>query len=239
MMISERINTIRQLLVDTAKSCQRSAKDIQIIAVSKGQPESAIKMAFATGITNFGENYLQEARMKIHALQALPLCWHFIGPIQSNKAEAIAQHFSWVHSVDREKIAQLLAKYRPQHLPALNLCLQVNLDNEPNKSGVNPQQLTQLAQVVSQLPHVRLRGLMAIPMQRSDPEQQYANFLRLTNLFNDLNKALTLSMDTLSMGMSDDWVAAVRAGSTMLRLGKAIFGERLSNTRLSASPAKQ
>jgi PLP dependent protein len=223
MAITNRIHKVQQLIVTTANSCQRSPKDIQLLVVSKGQPASAIQTAFAAGISDFGESYLQEAQKKIKILASLPLCWHFIGPIQSNKARDIAKDFSWVHSVCREKIATLLAKYRPENLPTLNLCLQVNLDNEKNKSGISPEQLAKLALVVSQLPRLKLRGLMAIPMPQSEEQQQYKSFLRLTNLFNQLNKELNLSMDTLSMGMSDDFIAAIKAGSTIVRIGRAIF----------------
>ncbi|CDZ77670.1 pyridoxal phosphate enzyme, YggS family [Legionella massiliensis] len=226
MTIAEQVFKIQQVIINTAKSCQREPEAIQLMAVSKGQPANAIREAFATGLVNFGENYLQEAQAKMHSLADLALNWHFIGPIQSNKVQAIAENFSWVHSLDREKIAKLLAQHRPESLPALNLCLQVNLDNEESKSGLAPQQVAELARQVQQLPRLRLRGLMAIPKPQSDEQQQYESLLRLTRLFNQLNKDLNLSMDTLSMGMSDDIVAAIRAGSTMLRIGRAIFGER-------------
>jgi PLP dependent protein len=228
MTITDRVHKVQQLIAKTANACQRSPKDIQLLAVSKGQPASAIQAAFAAGISDFGESYLQEAQKKIATLQALPLCWHFIGPIQSNKTRSIAEDFSWVHSVSRVKIAELLAKYRPENLPTLNLCLQVNLDNEKNKSGISPEQLAKLALVVSHLPRLKLRGLMAIPMPQSEEQQQYKSFLRLTNLLNQLNKELNLAMDTLSMGMSDDFIAAIKAGSTIVRIGRAIFTSRAS-----------
>ncbi|KTD32999.1 pyridoxal-5'-phosphate dependent enzyme family transporter protein [Legionella nautarum] len=226
MTITERIEKIRQLIAATAEACQRSPEEIQLLAVSKGQPASAIQEAYTAGIRNIGENYLQEAQTKIHALKNLSLCWHFIGPIQSNKTQAIAETFSWVHSIDREKIAKLLSQHRPDHLPALNICLQVNLDEEDSKSGLAPEQLKQLALLVTELPRLNLRGLMTIPKPRSDEQQQYESLLRLTKLFNQLNQELNLSMDSLSMGMTDDLVAAIRAGSTMVRIGRAIFGER-------------
>lgn len=226
MTITERIEKIRQLIAATAEACQRSPEEIQLLAVSKGQPASAIQEAYTAGIRNIGENYLQEAQTKIHALKNLSLCWHFIGPIQSNKTQAIAETFSWVHSIDREKIAKLLSQHRPDHLPALNICLQVNLDEEDSKSGLAPEQLKQLALLVTELPRLKLRGLMTIPKPRSDEQQQYESLLRLTKLFNQLNQELNLSMDSLSMGMTDDLVAAIRAGSTMVRIGRAIFGER-------------
>lgn len=226
MIITERIEKIRQLIATTAVACQRSPEEIQLLAVSKGQPASAIQEAFTAGIRHIGENYLQEAQTKIQALKNLPLCWHFIGPIQSNKTQAIAETFSWVHSVDREKIANLLAQHRPEHLPALNVCLQVNLDEEDSKAGLAPEHLKQLALLITKLPRLKLRGLMTIPKPRSDEQEQYESLLRLTKLFNQLNQELNLSMDSLSMGMTDDLVAAIRAGSTMVRIGRAIFGER-------------
>ncbi|ARG96719.1 YggS family pyridoxal phosphate-dependent enzyme [Legionella micdadei] len=226
MTIAERVAQIQQLIAATAESCQRSPKEIQLLAVSKGQPAHVIEEAVAAGVYHIGENYLQEAKAKIHALKHLPICWHFIGPIQSNKTQDIAQGFSWVHSVSREKIAQLLAHHRPAHQPELNVCLQVNLDEEGTKSGVSPDQLHELALIVHQLPRLKLRGLMAIPKPQLGEQQQYESLLRLTKLFHQLNQTQGLNMDTLSMGMTDDLVAAIRAGSTMVRIGRAIFGER-------------
>jgi pyridoxal phosphate enzyme (YggS family) len=226
MTIADQLQQIQRLITKTAKSCQRSPADIQLLAVSKGQPASAIREAFAAGITNFGESYLQEAQAKIQTLADLPINWHFIGPIQSNKTQGIAQNFNWVHSVSREKIAQDLAKYRPSNLPPLNICLQVNLDDEETKSGISPQGLAKLALDLSQLPSLQLRGLMAIPKPLANEEEQYESLERLPKLLNQLNTKLNLSMDTLSMGMSHDLVAAIRAGSTILRIGTAIFGER-------------
>ena len=226
MTIHDSVIKIQQRIVETAQLYQRPIQDLKILAVSKGQSAAAIKEAYLAGISDFGENYYQEAQKKIIILKNLTLCWHFIGPIQSNKVQGIAHDFSWVHSVNREKIAELLAIHRPEHLPPLNLCLQVNLDNEVSKSGIPPKNLPQLAQFVSQLPNLRLRGLMAIPMPQQGEQQQYESLLRLTDLFHQLNTDLNVSMDTLSMGMSDDLVAAIRAGSTIVRIGRAIFGER-------------
>lgn len=230
MVIAENINQIQQKIARTAAICQREADTIQVLAVSKGQPASAIREAFAAGLNNFGENYWQEAQTKIQMLADLPVTWHFIGSIQSNKVHDIAPNFSWVHSLDREQIAELLSKYRPAHLSPLNICLQVNLDDEESKSGLSMQQAAKLAQLVKQLPHLSLRGLMAIPKPQLDEQAQYESLLRLSKLFNQLNKELNLGMDTLSMGMSDDFEAAIRAGSTILRIGRAIFGERPNNT---------
>ncbi|KTD24487.1 pyridoxal-5'-phosphate dependent enzyme family transporter protein [Legionella maceachernii] len=226
MTIAERIAQIQQVIATTAESCQRSPHEIELLAVSKGQPTNAIAEAVAAGICHIGENYWQEAKTKMRALTHLPICWHFIGPIQSNKTQEIAQAFSWVHSVSREKIARLLAQHRPAHLPALNVCLQVNLDEEETKSGLLPQQVHELALIAHQLPRLKLRGLMTIPKPQLGEQQQYESLLRLTNLFNQLNQELGLNLDTLSMGMTEDLVAAIRAGSTMVRIGRAIFGER-------------
>jgi pyridoxal phosphate enzyme (YggS family) len=224
--IAERVSAIENLVVNTAKACGRQAAAIQILAVSKGQPEPAIREAYTAGLSNFGESYWQEAEKKIQNLADLKINWHFIGPIQSNKAQAIAQHFSWVHSLGREKIAKALSDARPESLPALNLCVQVNLDEEGSKSGVLAQELSQLLVTVTKLPRLKLRGLMAIPKPLEEEQAQFESLLRLAKLFTQLNTKYRLRMDTLSMGMSDDIVAAIRAGSTILRVGRGIFGER-------------
>ncbi|MFW2569538.1 YggS family pyridoxal phosphate-dependent enzyme [Legionella sp. 29fVS95] len=226
MTISERVHQIQTLITTATERYEREANAVKLLAVSKGQSSDAIKQAFEAGISDFGENYLQEAQVKMRALSDLAIHWHFIGPIQSNKTRGIAQDFEWVHSVGREEIAMMLAKYRPAHLPALNICLQINLDEEESKSGVSPIQAEKLALFVGQLPSLTLRGLMTIPRPQDNTQQQYESFLRLAILLADLNKKLNLSMDTLSMGMSDDFEAAIRAGSTLVRIGRAIFGER-------------
>ncbi|WP_019216252.1 YggS family pyridoxal phosphate-dependent enzyme [Legionella tunisiensis] len=226
MTIGERVYQIQKLITTTAERYGRGADTVKLLAVSKGQSSDAIKQAFEAGISDFGENYLQEAQTKIHTLSNLAIHWHFIGPIQSNKTRHIAQNFHWVHSVDREEIAVMLAKYRHEQQPSLNICLQINLDEETSKSGMSPAQAEQFALFVSQLPSLKLRGLMTIPRPQGNAQRQYESFLRLTRLLSELNKKLNLSMDTLSMGMSDDFEAAIRAGSTIVRIGRAIFGER-------------
>lgn len=226
MTIYQRIQELQQLINQSAKDAGRSAESIHLLAVSKGQSAQAMEEAYQAGLRHFGENYLQEAETKMKALQQLPICWHFIGPIQSNKTKAIAEQFSWVHSVGREKIAALLSAHRPSNLPDLNICIQVNLDNEDSKSGVSPGQLPELAAMITHLPRLKLRGLMTIPLPREGEEQQYLSLLRLKHLFDDLNKQSGLTMDTLSMGMTDDLTAAIRAGSTILRIGRKLFGER-------------
>jgi pyridoxal phosphate enzyme (YggS family) len=226
MTIGKRIHQIQQIIVKATQRYQRAPDKVTLLAVSKGQSSDAVQQAFRAGIRHFGENYLQEAQPKIQALQRLAIHWHFIGPIQSNKAQNIAQAFHWVHSVSREEIAIKLAQYRPEQLPPLNICIQINLDEEERKSGVNPAQAEKLAVVVSQLPSLKLRGLMAIPRSQHSEQLQYESFLRLAHLFDNLNKKLNLSMDTLSIGMSNDFIAAIRAGSTIIRIGRAIFNER-------------
>ena len=192
------------------------------MAVSKTRPASAIRDAWAAGLAHIGENYLQEALDKIDQLQDLPLVWHFIGPIQSNKTRAIAEHFDWVHSVDRLKVAQRLSQHRPSTLAPLNICLQVNISNEDSKSGVTLAELPALATAVADLPNLRLRGLMAIPAPAADSaaRRQPLQALREAML------ALDLPLDTLSMGMSDDLTEAVQEGATIVRIGSALFGAR-------------
>ena len=192
------------------------------MAVSKTRPASAIRDAWAAGLTHIGENYLQEALDKIDQLQDLPLVWHFIGPIQSNKTRAIAEHFDWVHSVDRLKIAQRLSEQRPAQLPPLNICLQVNISGEASKSGVTPAELPQLADAVAALPNLQLRGLMAIPAPAADSAGRRAPLQALREAMANLD----LPLDTLSMGMSDDLDEAIAEGSTLVRIGTALFGAR-------------
>jgi len=224
--IAHRLQDIKTAILQAELASNRPAGDVQLLAVSKKQPIAAIEQAYSAGQRAFGESYVQEALLKIKSLAALPIHWHFIGPIQSNKTNVIAEHFAWVHSVCRQKIAQQLHDARPNHLPALNICLQVNLDDEPSKSGLAVELIAELARYVLQLPRLHLRGLMIIPKLQDDPQQQYLAFLRLTHLLHALNQQLNINMDTLSMGMSDDMQAAIRAGSTIVRIGTAIFGVR-------------
>ena len=220
--IAENIAKVGVRIREAAQASQRDCATVGLLAVSKTKPAEAIRQAFAAGTCDFGENYLQEALEKQAELSDLPLTWHFIGPIQSNKTKPIAEHFAWVHSVDRLKIAQRLSDQRPAHLPPLNICLQVNVSGEASKSGCNPDQLQALAQAVTQLPNLRLRGLMTIPEPNDDPSEQRAAFARLRELMQGLN----LDLDTLSMGMSDDLEAAIAEGATWVRIGTALFGAR-------------
>ena len=208
-----------------AEKSQRSPQDICIVAASKTRSADTVREAFESGINNFGENYLQEGLGKIHALADLNLIWHFIGPIQSNKTRAIAENFSWVHSVERLKIARRLSDQRPPQLPPLQLCLQVNISGEASKSGASPQELPELIEAIKKLPRVKLRGLMAIPAATSDPQLQQQAFKRLHKLLVQLQTNAP-DMDTLSMGMSGDLEAAIAQGSNMIRVGTDIFGPR-------------
>jgi PLP dependent protein len=220
--IAENIAKVGVRIREAAQASQRDCGSIGLLAVSKTKPAAAVREAFAAGAQDFGENYLQEALEKQSELSDLPLIWHFIGPIQSNKTKAIAEHFAWVHSVDRLKIAQRLSEQRPAHLPALNVCLQVNVSGEASKSGCAPGEVAALAHAVTQLPNLRLRGLMTIPEPTDDPVEQRSAFARLKALQQDLN----LDLDTLSMGMSHDLEAAIAEGATWVRIGTALFGAR-------------
>ena len=220
--IAKNIAKVRTRIREAAQACGRDPETVGLLAVSKTKPAAAVREAHACGQRDFGENYLQEALNKQAELSDLALTWHFIGPIQSNKTRPIAEHFAWVHSVDRLKIAQRLSEQRPAHLPPLNICLQVNVSGEASKSGCAPEELAPLALAVSQLPNLRLRGLMTIPEPTRDVAQQHAACARLRQLRDDLN----LGLDVLSMGMSDDLEAAIAEGATWVRIGTALFGAR-------------
>ncbi|MDD2925638.1 YggS family pyridoxal phosphate-dependent enzyme [Rhodoferax sp.] len=223
--IQNHLSAVRARIRAACQAAGRSEDAVTLLAVSKTFGAEAVQEAFAAGQTAFGENYIQEAVQKISALSHLPLTWHCIGPIQSNKTRLVAQHFDWVHTVDRLKIAQRLSEQRPPGLPALQVCIQVNMDGGASKSGVPPEDALTLAQQVATLPNLRLRGIMSIPEPAPDFEASCAIFNRVKALFDALN-ARGLVMDTLSMGMSADLEAAIDAGSTMVRVGTAIFGGR-------------
>ncbi len=228
-VIASNLQAVNHAVAQAANAAQRRAEEVTVLAVSKTFPAAAVRAAYDAGQRIFGENYLQEALEKIAALRSLPLEWHFIGPLQSNKTRAIAENFSWVHSVDRLKIAERLSAQRPAHLPPLNLCIQVNISGEPSKSGVAADEAAQLAQAVARLPRLRLRGLMAIPTPTEDQQMQRAPYAALRLLLQQSNRTHGLEMDTLSMGMSNDLAAAVLEGATMVRIGTAIFGARQKN----------
>jgi PLP dependent protein len=221
--IQSRIQDYLDAIQKTALISARTPESIHLLAVSKNQTTHAIQSAFDAGIHDFGESYWQEAEAKQHALKHLPITWHFIGPIQSNKAKHIAAHFNWVHSLCREDIAKILSTKRPASLPALNLCIQVNIDAETSKSGCSLDELIPLAKQILSYPNLRLRGLMAIPKKNTDTEAAYHTFLKLNQALDTLNNHLHLSLDTLSMGMSHDFIPAIRAGSTWVRIGRGIF----------------
>ena len=220
--IAENIANVRERIRRAAEAAGRPPEAITLLAVSKTRPTSAIRDAWAAGLKDIGENYLQEALDKMAELSDLPLHWHFIGPIQSNKTRPIAEHFDWVHSVDRLKIAQRLSDQRPEHLPPLNVCLQVNISAEDSKSGVSLAELPELAAAVAALPRIRLRGLMAIPAPAETSEARRAPLAALRQAA----QSLPLDLDTLSMGMSDDLTEAVQEGATLVRIGTALFGQR-------------
>ena len=204
----------------------RLPADIRLVAVSKTFPPDAIAEAYAAGQVVFGESYLREALGKMATLSDLSLEWHFIGPIQSNKTRQIAEQFHWVHGVDRLKIAERLSISRPASLPPLEVCLQVNVSGEETKSGVRPEEVLALAKAVCPLPGIRLRGLMAIPEPTADPALQRSRFRQIRDLKDEI-VSCGIALDTLSMGMSDDLEAAIAEGATLVRVGRAIFGERL------------
>lgn len=225
--IDTRLQTVKDRI---AKACAQAGRDVQsvtLLAVSKTQDAQAVREAAERGQADFGENYVQEALDKITALAPLRarLCWHLIGPLQSNKTRPVAEAFDWVHTVDRLKIAQRLAEQRPPQLAPLQVCLQVNVSGEASKSGVSPAELPALAHAVAALPRLQLRGLMAIPEPADDPVAQRAPHRRLAVLLAEL-RGQGLALDTLSMGMSADLEAAISEGATIVRVGTALFGER-------------
>jgi len=220
--IADNIAQVSSRIHAAAVAAKRDADSVQLLAVSKTKPAEALREAYAAGLRDFGENYLQEALSKQLELADLPLIWHFIGPIQSNKTRAIAEHFAWVHSVDRLKIAQRLSEQRPAELPPLNICIQVNVSGEASKSGCTPADLPALANAISELPRIKLRGLMAIPEPTEDRAAQDAAFAAVQHLQASLN----LPLDTLSMGMSHDLESAIAQGATWVRIGTALFGAR-------------
>jgi len=225
--LKERLNAVEGRIAQACIEAGREPSSVTLLAVSKLHPAQAVREAAAAGQRAFGENYVQEGLDKLTALQDLRhlLEWHLIGPLQSNKTRAVAEAFDWVHSVDRLKIAQRLSDQRPHHLPPLNLCLQVNISGEASKSGLAPDEVAQVAQAVAALPRLRLRGLMAIPEPAQGVDAQRAPHRALRLLQARLIQQ-GLTLDTLSMGMSDDLEAAVAEGSTLVRVGTAIFGPR-------------
>ncbi|MDT3253786.1 YggS family pyridoxal phosphate-dependent enzyme [Serratia sp. root2] len=227
--IQQNLQDVRSRIAAAAQGCARAPEEITLLAVSKTKPVAAIAEAIAAGQRAFGENYVQEGVDKVQHFATLPegatLDWHFIGPLQSNKSRLVAEHFAWCHTVDRLRIAQRLSDQRPAGLPPLNVLIQINISDEQSKSGIVLAELPALAEAVAALPNLRLRGLMAIPAPEEDYQRQLAVFGQMSDAF----RALQLhypQVDTLSMGMTDDMAAAIAAGSTLVRIGTAIFGAR-------------
>ena len=223
--VSDNLVQVRKRIALASQAVGRSPEAVKLLAVSKTMPAQAVREAYAAGQLAFGENYIQEGVDKIASLADLPLEWHCIGPIQSNKTKLVAENFAWVHSIDRLKIAERLSEQRPSHLSPLQVCLQVNVDGGSNKSGVAPEELLALAQAVAKLPHLQLRGIMTIPEPAETEVEARAVHHQAKTLFDNLNHA-GLKLDTLSMGMTSDLEAAVAEGSTCVRVGTAIFGAR-------------
>ncbi len=223
--LPERVRHLRERIAAAAARSGRTAASVTLLAVSKAQPAERVRAAAALGVGDFGESYLDEALGKLAALGDLPLTWHFIGRMQANKTRPVAEHFAWVHGVDRLRIAERLSAQRPFHAPALNICIQVNLAGETAKGGVPPAELPGLAAQVAALPRLRLRGLMCIPPQESDPVRQRQWFAKLRQLEEQLN-AGGAGLDTLSMGMSEDFESAILEGASIVRIGTALFGGR-------------
>ena len=233
-MIAEKLHSVRERIAAACAAAQREVTEVTLLAVSKTFGPDAVREAFQAGQHAFGENYIQEAIEKIELLRGLPLEWHCIGPIQSNKTRLVAEHFDWVHTVDRLKIAQRLSEQRAAHQAPLQVCIQVNVDGGPNKSGVAPAEALALAQAVAALPRLRVRGLMCIPEPAPDFVAACSVFARARALFDQMNAA-GRKLDTLSMGMSSDLEAAIASGSTMVRVGSAIFGSRTTSSGLPAA----
>ena len=223
--IAEKLHRVHARIHEASVQAGRAPQEVRLLAVSKTFGAEAVRQAHAAGQNDFGENYVQEAVEKIAVLRHLPLQWHCIGPVQSNKTKLVAAHFDWMHSIERLKIAQRLSEQRSAAQAPLQICIQVNVDGGLSKSGVAPGEALALARAVAALPRLRLRGLMCIPEPAADFASQHAVFLRAKSLFDALNAA-GLGLDTLSMGMSADLEAAVAAGSTLVRVGSAIFGDR-------------
>ena len=220
--VALRLENVRARVQATLRDAGRGTDEILILAVSKRQPVAAIEAAFLAGQTHFGENYVQESRDKIAALASLPIVWHFIGQLQANKSREVAERFQWVHTLDRTRIARRLNDQRPYGAPPLYVCIQVNQAGEPGKGGVDPEEVEHLARQIGQFPRLRLRGLMTIPPAAADPARFFAELRSLR----DRLRTQGIPMDTLSMGMSADLEPAVSAGSTIVRIGTAIFGPR-------------
>src|SRR3954470_4908936 len=222
---SDSARAVQERIAEACLAAGRSVDSVTLLAVSKGQSGAAIDSAASAGVEHFGENFLQESLPKIAALSGRELTWHFIGRLQANKTRPVAEHFAWVHGVDRLKLAERLAAQRPSGFPPLNVCLQMRVGGEASKGGVDATELPALARAVQALPNLRLRGLMCMPPAETDEQRQRAWFREARQLFDSLNEA-GLGLDTLSMGTSADFPAAIAEGATIVRVGTAIFGPR-------------
>ncbi|MBK9161659.1 MAG: YggS family pyridoxal phosphate-dependent enzyme [Nitrosomonadales bacterium] len=223
--ITSNLQAVRAAIAAAADKAGRNTDSVSLLAVSKTFAADAVREAYRAGQPRFAESYVQEALVKMDGLRDLPIEWHYIGPVQSNKTRAIAENFAWVHSVDRLKIAERLSEQRPAQLPPLQVCVQVNISGENSKSGVSPDEAGPLALAVAKLPRLQLRGLMSVPAPEQDATAQHAPFARLREMLGQINRQ-GLQLDTLSMGMSHDFAAAIAEGATIVRVGTAIFGAR-------------
>ena len=223
--IAANLENVRNRIVAAARLYHRDPDSVRLLAVTKARSTADLRAARECGQLDFGENYLQEAVSKIYDMDDPKICWHFIGPVQANKTRAIAEKFSWVHSIDRIKIARRLNDMRPDGLPELNVCIELNIDREPSKSGIMPNELRDFAVEIRGFPRLNLRGLMAMPKPSEDFSRQRSSFHRLYELYTRLT-AENITLDTLSMGTTNDMEAAIAEGSTMVRIGTAIFGPR-------------
>jgi hypothetical protein len=223
--LPEQVRTVRNRIISAAEVAMRNVDSVTLLAVSKAQPADRVRAAAGEGLRDFGESYVQEALDKIEALRDLPLTWHFVGRLQTNKTRSVASAFTWVHGVDRLKVAERLSEQRPFHAPPLNVCIQVNIAGEASKGGVTPAELPGLAASIAALPRLKLRGLMCIPPDEQDRSRQRHWFAKLRRELDSLN-ASGAGLDTLSMGMSGDFEAAIAEGATIIRVGTALFGPR-------------
>jgi len=223
--VTENFRKIQDLLAKAAADAGRPAEQIRLLAVSKKKPAEAVLEAYAAGQRDFGENFVQEGLEKIKEVDRDDAIWHFIGHLQSNKTKAVARHFQWVHTIDRLKVARRLSEQRPHHAGDLNVCIEVNIDGEENKSGASVAEVADLAATVAELPRLKLRGLMCLPAIRQDLAAQREPFARLRAILESLNDA-GMQLDTLSMGMTADYAAAIQEGATIVRIGTALFGAR-------------
>ena len=223
--IADNIELVRQRIEKAKKKSNRIDQPVLLLAISKTKPASLIRQAYTNGLSHFGENYVQEAVTKIHELSDLELCWHFTGPVQTNKTRQIAAHFGWVHTIDRQKVAERLSSQRPTTLPPLNVCLQVNINNEAGKAGIAKHEVAELAKRVKDLPNLKLRGLMCLPNPLQTTAELHQSFAAMKTLLLETAQFIP-KLDTLSMGMSRDLEVAIAEGATIVRIGTDIFGPR-------------